>query len=244
MSMSKPNGFYEINALFACTGSVYELGMTHTRPKLYFSPGTVSMAAHIALEELGAPYELEALDVRAGEQYGERYQRIHPLGRVPALEIEPGVVLTETPALLGYLADLAPELMLLPREPLGRARASEWMSLLASSLHVAFLSFYRPGRYTSDVAAQSALKVDGKQRFFDLLRYVERRLPAEGFVLGERYSLCDAYLAVFLLWAKRMDGPLAELPRYVRLVGRVLERPAVRRALEQEGLAVTLSVPA
>lgn len=204
-------------------------------PTLYFSPGTVSMASHIALEELGAPYRLEPIAVRAGEQYTERYQRIHPLGRVPALEIEPGVILTETPALLGYIADQAPHLRLLPEGVLPRARANEWMSLLASAVHVAFISFYRPERYTSDEAARAALKVDGKQRFFDLLRHVERRLPDDGFVLGQSYSLCDAYSAVFWLWAKRIELPVAELPRYGRLVARVLERPAVRRALEQEG---------
>jgi glutathione S-transferase len=213
----------------------YAAGMTTFVPTLYFSPGTVSMAAHIALEELGAPYALSAIAVRDGEQYAERYQRIHPLGRVPALEIEPGVILTETPALLAYVADLAPHLELLPQGTLPRARANEWMSLLASAVHVAFISFYRPERYTSDAAAHAALKHDGKQRFFALLRYVEGRLAQSGFVLGERYSLCDAYLAVFLLWAKRMDLPTNELPRYGRLVERVLERPAVRRALEQEG---------
>lgn len=209
--------------------------MTKFVPKLFFSPGTVSMATHIALEELGAPYALESIEVRSGEQYTERYQRIHPLGRVPALEIEPGVVLTETPALLGYVADLAPQLGLLPAAPLPRARANEWMSLLASAVHVAFISFYRPERYTADDAARSALKLDGKVRFFELLRYVEGRLAADGFVLGEAYSLCDSYLAVFFLWAKRMELPVAELPRYARLVERVLERPAVRRALTQEG---------
>ena len=203
-------------------------------PKLYFSPGAVSMAAHIALEEVGAPYALEAVSIKTGEQFSERYRRVHPLGRLPALEIEPGVVLTETPALLGYLADLAPQLELLPRGALERARANEWMSLLASAVHVAFISFFRPERYTSDVSAVAALKVDGKQRFFDLLRYVEGRLPAEGFVLGEHYSLCDAYLSVFFLWARRFELPVDELPRYARLTAVVLRRPAVRRALEQE----------
>jgi len=209
--------------------------MTTFVPTLYFSPGAVSMAAHIALEELGEPYALAPVAVREGEQYGERYQRVHPLGRVPALEIEPGVILTETPALLGYVADLAPQLELLPKGPLPRARANEWMSLLASAVHVAFISFYRPERYTSDEAARAALKLDGKQRFFALLQYVEGRLPASGFALGERYSLCDAYLSVFWLWAKRMDLPLSELSRYGRLLEHVLDRPAVQRALEQEG---------
>jgi glutathione S-transferase len=209
--------------------------MTTFKPKLFFSPGAVSMATHIALEELGQPYELEPVLIREGQHYSEQYRRIHPLSRLPALEIAPGVVLTETPALLSYLADLAPELELLPSDTLSRARANEWMSLLCSAVHVAFITFFRPQRYTSDEAAVAALKVDGKQRFFELLRYVEGRLPEQDFVLGERYSLCDAYLCVFFLWARRFELPIDELPRYSRLASAVLQRPAVRRALEQEG---------
>jgi glutathione S-transferase len=208
--------------------------MTFT-PKLFFSPGAVSMATHIALEELGQPYELEPVLIGEGQQYSDQYRRIHPLSRLPALELAPGVVLTETPALLNYLADRAPELQLLPTEALSRARANEWMSLLCSAVHIAFISFFRPQRYTSDEVAVAALKVDGRQRFFELLRYVESRLPEQGFVLGERYSLCDAYLSVFFLWARRFELPIGELPRYARLVATVLQRPAVRRALEQEG---------
>ena len=204
-------------------------------PRLYYSPGAVSMATHIALEELGAPYRLEPILIREGQQLSESYRRVHPLGRVPALEVAQGSILTETPALLGYIADQAPALELLPREPLQRARANEWMSLLSSAVHVAFISFFRPQRYTSDEAAVAALKVDGKQRFFELLRHVETRLPEIGFVLGERYSLCDSYLSVFFLWARRFELPVAELPRYARLLSQVLPRPAVRRALEQEG---------
>src|SRR5689334_10171296 len=130
------------------------------KPKLYFSPGAVSMATHMALEEVGAAYDLEPILTREGQQRSERYLRIHPLGRVPAVEIAPGVILTETPALLSYLADQVPELELLPRDLLGRARANEWMSLMASALHVTFISHWRPERYTSDEAAKAALKVD------------------------------------------------------------------------------------
>ena len=204
-------------------------------PKLYFSPGAVSMATHIALEEVGVPYTLEPILIKEGQQLSERYRRVHPLGRLPALEIEPGVVLTETPALLSYLAELSPQLALMPEGGLSRARANEWMSLLASAVHVTFISFFRPDRYTSDEAARAALKVDGQERFFDLLRYVDGRLPDRGFVLGESYSLVDAYLTVFFLWARRFELPVQELPRYARLAAAVLPRPAVRRALEQEG---------
>jgi len=204
-------------------------------PKFYFSPGAVSMATHIALEEAGIAYSLEPILIRDGQQLTAQYRSVNPLARVPALEIEPGVVLTETPALLSYLAELVPELGLLPKNGLDRARANEWMSLLASAVHVSFITFFRPQRYTSDEGAVEALKVDGRQRFHDMLRHVESRLPAEGFVLGERYSLCDAYLTPFFLWGRHFELPVGDLPRYGRLVGSVLPRPAVRRALEQEG---------
>lgn len=215
-------------------GGVTACGMTFI-PKLYFSPGAVSMAAHIALEEAGIAYTLEPVLIREGQQLTEQYRRVNPLGRVPALEVEPGVVLTETPALLSYLAELAPQLGLLPQAGLERARANEWMSLLASAVHVSFITFFRPQRYTSDDTAAQVLKADGKKRFHDMLSHVESRLPAQGFVLGERYSLCDAYLVPFFLWGRYFELPVGDLQRYERLVGSVLPRPAVRRALEQEG---------
>jgi glutathione S-transferase len=204
-------------------------------PKLYFSPGAVSMATHMAFEEAGLPYTLEPILIKEGQQLSERYRRVHPLGRLPAVEIAPGVVLTETPALLAYVAALAPASRLLPEGGLARARADEWMSLLASAVHVTFISFFRPDRYTSDDAARAALKVDGKQRFFDMLCHVESRLPEQGFALGDQYSLVDTYLTVFFLWARRFELPIQELPRYARLVASILPRPAIRRALEQEG---------
>jgi glutathione S-transferase len=208
--------------------------MTHT-PKLYYSAGSVSMATHMALEEAGVRYELVPVPIKDGQQRTESYRQIHPLGRLPALEVAPGVVLTETPALLGYLADLVPERQLLPTQPLARARANEWMSLFASTLHVTFLSFFRPDRYTTNPAAMAALRQDGLVRFWELLQYVETRLPSTGFMLGESYSLVDPYLTVFHLWATRVDLAVTDLPHLTRIATQVMQRTAVRCALEQEG---------
>lgn len=203
--------------------------------KLYGSPGTVSLVTHVALEELGVEYEFVSLSLKDGEHLAPAYRAVHPLGRVPALEIAPGEILTETPAILVYLAELVPEAELLPRDGLARARAGEWMSLLSSAVHVAFISFFRPSRFVGDDGAE-ALRRAGKARFFELLQHVEQKLPEAGFLLGERYSLCDAYVSVFYLWARHFGLPTAELPRYSRLAGAVLSRPAVRRTLELEGL--------
>jgi len=206
-------------------------------PTLYYSPGAVSLATHFALEEAGVPYRLERISVKDGEQRSARYLDIHPLGRLPAYEIEPGVVLTETSALLGYVASLAPERNLLPTSGLGRARAEEWLSLGATSLHVMFLCFFRPDRYTSYAAAKEALQKDGKERFVRLLGHVDGRLPESDFALGDSYSLVDAYLSVFFLWARRFELNVGDLRRYSALTDRVLQRPATQRALQQEGLA-------
>lgn len=203
--------------------------------KLYGSPGTVSLVTHVALEELGLAYEFVSLSLKHGEHLAPAYRAVHPLGRVPALELAPGEVLTETPAILFYLAELVPHAELLPLEGLARARAAEWMSLLSSAVHVAFISFFRPSRFVDDEGAEP-LRRDGKARFFTLLGHVEQKLPESGFVLGERYSLCDAYLSVFFMWARHFGLPIEELPRYSRLAGAVLARPAVRRTLALEGL--------
>jgi glutathione S-transferase len=208
--------------------------------KLYYWPGAVSLVTHIALEESGLPYSLQHVALHEGEQHGAAYKQIHPLSRVPALELAPGQVLTETPALLWYLAELAPELALLPASGLARARATEWMSFFSSALHVAFITFYRPDRYADDAEARKSLSADGKARFAQLLAYVESRLGGSTFLLGSEYTLCDAYALVFYLWGRRVQLELGELARYGRLAKAVLERPATRRALEQEGLGAAL----
>ena len=205
--------------------------------KLYYSPGAVSLVTHIALEELGLRYTKQRLALQEGEHLTPAYRAVNPLARVPALEIESGEVLTETPALLWYLSSLAPEAGLMPHGRLAEARANEWMSLLASAVHVHFLSFWRPTRFIEPGSNDESLKSDGKKRFWQLMQHVESRLPERGFVLGPGYSLVDAYVALPLLWSRRLGFPVGELPRYVRVVTGVIERPAVRRALDQEGLS-------
>lgn len=204
--------------------------------KLYYSSAAVSLVTHIALEESGLAYQRQEISIPAHEQLSAKYRAIHPLGRLPALEIAPGDVLTETPALLWYVSELVPELGLMPTETRERARANEWLSLFASAVHVAFITFFRPGRYTDDAAAQSALKTDGKNRFFEMLAHVEARAEGAEFLVGNRYSLCDANASVFFMWARHFGLPVEQLPHSARRFAAVMARPAVQRALEQEGL--------
>jgi glutathione S-transferase len=205
--------------------------------ELYFSPGAVSLAAHIALEEAGVPYRETLVSIPEAQNLTPEYRRVHPLGRVPALRVLSGEVLTETPAILRYVSRLAPGRELLPEsDAWAAARADEWLSIFASSVHTTFMGFRRPGRFTDNASACEALAQDGLGRFAAMLAFVESRLPETGYLLGKSYSLCDAYAAVFLFWGGVFELPLAPLPRYRALAGRVLERPAAQRAIEREQL--------
>lgn len=204
---------------------------------LHYSPGAVSMVSHFALEEAELPYRLERHVVQKGEHLTAEYRRIHPLARVPALELGDGRVLTETPALLWFIAEQVPAAALMPVAGEAVARANEWLSLFASGVHPIFFGFYRPERYTDDPAACAALRSDGRGRFTAMLEYVDSRLQDTPFVLGDRFSLVDANALVFILWARRLQLSVDHLTRYDGLARRVLQRPAVQRALAQEGLS-------
>jgi glutathione S-transferase len=203
---------------------------------LYYSPAATSFAVHVALEEAGISFSLKEVALKKGEQRSDAYLSIHPLGRVPALRLPSGAVLTETPAILGYIADSVPERGLMPIEPLPRARAAEWLSFFVSALHPTFLGFFLPSRYGDGADLQAALAKESRPRFFQLLQHVERRLSDGPFVLGASFSLCDPYAAMFFMWAKFFDFPCETLPRYAALYSRVAERAAFKNAFAKEGL--------
>lgn len=205
--------------------------------KFFYNPGSCSLASHIALEESGLAYEPVLVSLPKGENATPEYLAINPLRRVPALAVD-DAILTENVAILTYVAGLVPEQALLPAGGLERARAYEWLSLCSSTLHVAFRTMFRPGRFVESADAQAQLTAAGLVHLTEVLEHVDRRLAGRPFALGERYSLCDAYLTVFYLWTGRdaVAGRLPPLSNYAALARRVCERPAVRRALAREGL--------
>lgn len=208
---------------------------------LYYAPHTCSLAAQIALEEAEIPHETRLLDMSRGEHRQPEYLALNPLGRVPALRLEDGSVLTEVAAILTYLAALVPQRELLPSSELGRARAAEWFSLLASTVHVSFAQFFRPSGTIQDAAAQGHLRGEALQRFHALLGSVDRKLPQSGYCLDDRFTLCDVHAFIFYRWGRAVQLPVAELPRYTRLAQQVTARPAVARVIER---ATQYAVPA
>lgn len=190
--------------------------------KLYFSNGSCSLTAHIALEEVGAKYEAQRLNLREGEQKRPEYLAINPKGRVPSLVVDAGVV-TEVPAVLSYIADTHPQAGLLP--PAGeflRAKAQEWMAWCASTVHRNFSPLFRDPNNAEQRKLVQA----------DLDQY-EAWLNGP-YVLGDRFSAADCYTPVFTLWALKFG--LTVGPKMRASAKALLARPAVQRAVTTQQL--------
>lgn len=203
--------------------------------KLYFKPGACSLATRIVLEELGLPYDAEEVNTLEGRtSSGNDYGCINPRGYVPALELEDGTVITENPAVLQYLADTHTQAGLAPASgPIGRARLQQWLNFTSSELHKAFGPFFGDPAPVSEAADRAHANL--ARRLGD----VERELDdGRSFLLGDQFSVADAYLFVVLNWSGFIGVDLAHWPSCAAFTARCVERPAVRRALIKEGLII------
>jgi glutathione S-transferase len=211
--------------------------------QLYYAPGACSLAAHIVLEEVGAPFELKRVDFAAGEQRGEAFQAMNPKGRVPVIVIpdEPEV-LTELPAILFYLARRHPDFGLVPiGEPLAEARVEEQLAWMTGHVHGAgFGLIWRPQRFSEDPAAKASLAARGRKVVEDAFSAIEARLTdGRDWAMGERFSIVDPMLLVLFRWGNRLDLPMGErYPAWSRLAWRMADRPAVARVLDREGVSI------
>lgn len=200
---------------------------------LFFAPRTCALAAHIALIDAGATYALRRVDFSKAEQSSPDYLALNPKGRVPAL-VTPEGVLTETPALLTYIAQTHPAADLAPlQDPFAFARLQEFNSYLASTLHVAHAHGPRGSRWADDPAAQAAMKAKVPQTVTASFEMVEQRLQGP-FVMGERYSVADAYLFTMACWIEADGVDTARIPKVMAHRAMMAARPAVIRALAEE----------
>jgi glutathione S-transferase len=207
-------------------------------PKLYYSPGACSLAAHILLEEIGAPFDVELVSIRDGANTRPEYRAIHPLQRVPALAIG-GEILTEVGAILHFLADAHPQRNLAPAHgSLQRARSLEWCSFLASSVHIAFAQQWRPERFSDDATAHGAVKSSGKSAVERFFAAIDEKMSLHPYALGGEYSVCDPYLLVFYRWGNRIELPMESYPHWTRHAKLLLARDAVQRAFKREDISI------
>jgi glutathione S-transferase len=201
--------------------------------KLYFSSGSCSLASHIVLEEAGAKYATHRLNLREGEQRRPEYLKINPKGKVPALQLDDGNVLTENPAIMSWVADTHPEAGLLARPgELQRARAQEWMAWCASAIHPSFGPFFAALRNKTEVDPAQKATLTGHLGMFD------QWLGGKRYVLGESFSTADAYTLVFFGWANLFSLPIGD--NWKKAAGALLERPAVQRVLDAHELKLAV----
>jgi glutathione S-transferase len=204
---------------------------------LYYSPGACSLAPHIVLEELGVAYETIRVNLAAGEQRTPEYLKMNPLGRVPTLEYD-GRILTENVAILTFLGGAFPKRGLWPRETFDQATALSMIGFLASSVHPAYSTIFRPSRWVDDAMAAEALKTTGRKRYFDFLKMIDAKLAGKNWFMGRQYTVVDPYLLVFYRWGNRLGLDVKSLANYSGLIERLLKRPAVKRVMEHEGITL------
>jgi glutathione S-transferase len=214
---------------------------------LYYSPGACSLAPHVALEEIGEPFEIELVPAVGEERKTQtpEYREINPKGRVPALREVSGHsgaaegVLTEAGAILCYLARQHPEAGLLPTDAAGEARCLEWLSYLSTNVHaISYGQIWRPERFVGNEEDHPAVVAKGRQNVREQYAYVEGLLAdGRGWAVPGGYTVADPYLLVFYLWGDLIGLDMRSLcPAWTGLTERTIERGAVRRVLEKEGL--------
>lgn len=202
---------------------------------LYYAPHTCALASHIVLEEVGAAaFALKRLDIDKGEHREPAYLAINPKARVPAL-VTPGGILTETPAMLAFLAQSHPGARLAPLDdPFAFAQLQAFSSYLCSTLHVAHAHRMRGHRWADDPSAIAAMQrkvPDSVGACYDL---IERHLLKGPWVMGEAYTIADPYLFTLAQWLEA-DGVIpSRIPRVMDHRRRMSERPAVKKAIADE----------
>jgi len=201
--------------------------------KLYYIPGSCSLAVHIALNEIGADFKIEKVDTKQGvTETGADYAAINPDGYVPALSVGTGDVFTEAPAILQYLADTAPASNLAPAAgTVDRVRLQQQLNFTASELHKSFSPFFAEKLPEGD-AKEAALT-----KLFKKFAHLERLLSdGRDFVMGKDFTVADAYNFVVASWAVPTGIGLDRWPNVAAFVERVSKRPAVVKAMQAEGL--------
>lgn len=199
--------------------------------KLYYSPGACSLSPHIVLRESGLPFELTLASTRTHKLAdGTDYYTINPKGYVPLLELDSGERIAEGPAIVQYIADRVPERQLAPPAgTLERTRLQEWLTFIGTEVHKSFSPLFHP-----------AMPEEAKAIFRDKIRqrlaWVDGQLEGRDYLLGERFSVADAYLYTVAGWCGAVGVDIAGLDRLDAFMQRMAQRPAVREARAAEGL--------
>ncbi|GEL75240.1 glutathione transferase GstA [Myxococcus virescens] len=200
--------------------------------KLFYSPGACSLSPHIILREGGFSFTTEKVDIRAKKTAaGEDFHAINPKGYVPALQLDDGSLLTEGPAIVQFLADQVPDKKLAPANgTLERYRLQEMLNFISTEIHKGFSPLFNPA-FPDDVKRLT------RERLAQRLGMLEVVVAKQAFLLGDQFTVADAYLFTTLNWAGHTKVDLEPFPALRAYHARVADRPSVQEALKAEGLA-------
>ena len=200
--------------------------------KLYYSPGACSLSPHIVAREAGIAVYLQKVDLKTKTlaDGGGSYTAVNGKGYVPALGLDDGSLLTEGPAIVQYMADQKPQSGLAPKTgTMDRLRLQEWLNFISSELHKAMGTFFNP-------KAPDDWKAAVTERLGVRMDYVAKELTGKQYLMGDKFSVADAYLFTILNWAPMVKFDLARWPAITDYYKRVAQRPKVQEALKAEGL--------
>ena len=199
--------------------------------KLYYSPGACSLSPHIVLREAGLKFEPVLASTKTHKlQDGTDYYTINPKGYVPLLELDNGERLSEGPAIVQYIADQAPDKKLAPANgTFARARLQQWLNFTTSEIHKTYSPLF-------NAAVPEEYKTMAKAKLQDRYRWVDSQLEGKSYLLGDAFSVADAYLFTVTNWAPRVGVDLSAYKNIAAYMARVAARPAVQEAMKAEGL--------
>ncbi len=199
--------------------------------KLYYSPGACSLSPHIIACEAELPVELIKVDLTSKlTETDEDFKQLNPNGYVPLLILDDGNSLTEGPAIVQYLADQAPDKKLIPpADTFERYQLQQWLNFISTEIHKSFSPLFNP-------VAPEAAKELATDILMKRLETVAEHLSSQPYLLGEHYSVADAYLFVTLSWGHYVNIDISRWPALARYADKISERPAVQKAMKAEGL--------
>jgi glutathione S-transferase len=206
---------------------------------LYWGPGSAALAPQIMLEEIGAKHEIRTVDTASQQHKTPDYLKLNPNGKIPTLMVEGGQVLFESAAICMYLADRHPEAKLAPAtgDP-ARGRYYQWMTHLTNTLQPAYLAYYYPDRLTEDAKGAPAVQAQARTELGEIWGRIDKALGEKGpYLLGDRYSACDAFLFMLSTWQEPLPDIYSRFRNVKRCADLVRARPAVQRTLPSNGLA-------
>ncbi len=199
--------------------------------KLYYSPGACSLSPHIALEEAGLKYEAIAAPTKTHKlPDGSDYYKINPLGYVPLLVLDDGTKLTEGPAIVQYIADQVPDKKLAPANgTMERYQLQSKLNFIGTELHKSFSPLF-------NAATPDDMKKAAREKVLGRLKWIDGELAGKQYLMGDQFTVADAYLFTVSNWCSRVDVDISPLSNLAAFRDRVSKRPAVQKAMKDEGL--------